>query len=138
MFSVFFSSSRRHTRCALVTGVQTCALPIFLFRDRTLWKTPSPCAFWDHRGNHPGDIIGYRRAVAEIEDSDTVQIEPKTEEHARQQFRTVNNPPWTAGSAEAQHIKVLKELGLIKPEPTRETRFKIGRASCRERECQYV
>src|SRR3546814_13778945 len=27
---VFFSSRRRHTRCALVTGVQTCALPIFL------------------------------------------------------------------------------------------------------------
>src|SRR3546814_5455946 len=27
----FFSSRRRHTRCALVTGVQTCALPIFLF-----------------------------------------------------------------------------------------------------------
>src|SRR3546814_8475191 len=29
----FFSSRRRHTRCALVTGVQTCALPIFSF-----WK----------------------------------------------------------------------------------------------------
>src|SRR3546814_8032841 len=31
VFSVncfFFSSRRRHTRCALVTGVQTCALPI--------------------------------------------------------------------------------------------------------------
>src|SRR3546814_6709947 len=30
MYSVcfFFSSRRRHTRCALVTGVQTCALPI--------------------------------------------------------------------------------------------------------------
>src|SRR3546814_5410651 len=26
----FFSSRRRHTRCALVTGVQTCALPIWL------------------------------------------------------------------------------------------------------------
>src|SRR3546814_1012166 len=26
---VFFSSRRRHTRCALVTGVQTCALPIW-------------------------------------------------------------------------------------------------------------
>src|SRR3546814_824679 len=26
----FFSSRRRHTRCALVTGVQTCALPIFV------------------------------------------------------------------------------------------------------------
>src|SRR3546814_4920034 len=29
----FFSSRRRHTRCALVTGVQTCALPIY----------PHPC-----------------------------------------------------------------------------------------------
>src|SRR3546814_4652341 len=26
----FFSSRRRHTRCALVTGVQTCALPIYM------------------------------------------------------------------------------------------------------------
>src|SRR3546814_3521676 len=29
----FFSSRRRHTRCALVTGVQTCALPIFIVTD---------------------------------------------------------------------------------------------------------
>src|SRR3546814_18798591 len=29
MLCFVFSSSRRHTRCALVTGVQTCALPIF-------------------------------------------------------------------------------------------------------------
>src|SRR3546814_3066596 len=28
MILFFFSSRRRHTRCALVTGVQTCALPI--------------------------------------------------------------------------------------------------------------
>src|SRR3546814_10081226 len=28
LISFFFSSRRRHTRCALVTGVQTCALPI--------------------------------------------------------------------------------------------------------------
>src|SRR3546814_4162920 len=28
-FFFFFSSRRRHTRCALVTGVQTCALPIY-------------------------------------------------------------------------------------------------------------
>src|SRR3546814_2933665 len=32
----FFSSRRRHTRCALVTGVQTCALPI--------WSAPTPPA----------------------------------------------------------------------------------------------
>src|SRR3546814_4431506 len=29
-FFFFFSSRRRHTRCALVTGVQTCALPIWI------------------------------------------------------------------------------------------------------------
>src|SRR3546814_3924415 len=30
----FFSSRRRHTRCALVTGVQTCALPIYTIMDK--------------------------------------------------------------------------------------------------------
>src|SRR3546814_9364397 len=34
----FFSSRRRHTRCALVTGVQTCALPI--------WPNLSPFNAW--------------------------------------------------------------------------------------------
>src|SRR3546814_6119721 len=29
-----FSSRRRHTRCALVTGVQTCALPIYAQSQR--------------------------------------------------------------------------------------------------------
>src|SRR3546814_15631542 len=32
LYCFFFSSRRRHTRCALVTGVQTCALPIFAAR----------------------------------------------------------------------------------------------------------
>src|SRR3546814_6845591 len=38
--SFFFSSRRRHTRCALVTGVQTCALPISpgLRRRCGAWK----------------------------------------------------------------------------------------------------
>src|SRR3546814_6209492 len=35
MFVFFCSSRRRHTRCALVTGVQTCALPIFKLERRT-------------------------------------------------------------------------------------------------------
>src|SRR3546814_7154702 len=33
--ALFFSSRRRHTRCALVTGVQTCALPMPPYRSRT-------------------------------------------------------------------------------------------------------
>src|SRR3546814_4719128 len=34
----FFSSRRRHTRCALVTGVQTCALPIFADDERYFYS----------------------------------------------------------------------------------------------------
>src|SRR3546814_2590486 len=36
----FFSSRRRHTRCALVTGVQTCALPIsgIMATFEALWR----------------------------------------------------------------------------------------------------
>src|SRR3546814_10802468 len=43
-FLLFFSSRRRHTICALVTGVQTCALPICRLawvrsiRDATAFK----------------------------------------------------------------------------------------------------
>src|SRR3546814_13155206 len=45
---VFLSSRRRHTSCALVTGVQTCALPIWLARnarkssDSWLWTAGHP------------------------------------------------------------------------------------------------
>src|SRR3546814_9917839 len=38
----FFSSRRRHTRCALVTGVQTCALPIFSARSPVISDRPRP------------------------------------------------------------------------------------------------
>src|SRR3546814_15224779 len=34
----FFSSRRRHTRCALVTGVQTCALPISFVSGKNKWR----------------------------------------------------------------------------------------------------
>src|SRR3546814_812205 len=39
-FCFFFSSRRRHTRCVLVTGVQTCALPIYYgyATDNAGWK----------------------------------------------------------------------------------------------------
>src|SRR3546814_7729802 len=44
--SFFFSSRRRHTRCALVTGVQTCALPICA-ADRSFAELSDP-ASWVH------------------------------------------------------------------------------------------
>src|SRR3546814_17474668 len=46
----FFSSRRRHTRCALVTGVQTCALPIFAVARMALDPDPFDlvsCIFLD-------------------------------------------------------------------------------------------
>src|SRR3546814_2754353 len=45
--SVCFSSSRRHTMCALVTGVQTCALPIS--GELKTWWTPADDTAWSLR-----------------------------------------------------------------------------------------
>src|SRR3546814_5230212 len=39
----FFSSGRRHTRCALVTGVQTCALPICAIWSVVAESVPCIC-----------------------------------------------------------------------------------------------
>src|SRR3546814_8082524 len=49
-----FSSRRRHTRCALVTGVQTCALPISVSSTEMPWPTFKLdigfCIIYTHRG----------------------------------------------------------------------------------------
>src|SRR3546814_4292798 len=49
VFFFFFSSRRRHTRCALVTGVQTCALPI-------LRVQPSPLSLASTRSMQLGSL----------------------------------------------------------------------------------
>src|SRR3546814_3287849 len=41
---LFLSSRRRYTRCALVTGVQTCALPISVFAGLSVLVMGYPCA----------------------------------------------------------------------------------------------
>src|SRR3546814_9395232 len=54
-FIVFFlSSRRRHTRCALVTGVQTCALPIFLVLPKSERKLAG--AKLGGRGKQEADV----------------------------------------------------------------------------------
>src|SRR3546814_8085105 len=54
LFFFFFSSRRRHTRCALVTGVQTCALPIS--------PSGSCCTF----ALPPPQLLHFRPAAATI------------------------------------------------------------------------
>src|SRR3546814_1576679 len=65
----FFSSRRRHTRCALVTGVQTCALPISIVVSRAVKQMIAPvrdqfaarrCAKADRIGHA---VIPHRDAV---------------------------------------------------------------------------
>src|SRR3546814_4794557 len=68
--SFVLSSRRRHTRCALVTGVQTCALPILLRAAESeegigrsgailsgIAKLKQVC-------NHPAHFLGDRSALA--------------------------------------------------------------------------
>src|SRR3546814_1498051 len=62
----FFSSRRRHTRCALVTGVQTCALPIWRHRGegRIGAEALRPEGKIRHRRQHPGRHLagGHQRS----------------------------------------------------------------------------
>src|SRR3546814_17974071 len=92
----FFSSRRRHTRCALVTGVQTCALPIFIFQDPYASLSPRMSA---------GQIVA----------------EPMR-----------NFPDLQRGRPRQDELAWLFTKVGLRPEA------KIGRASCRERVCQYV
>src|SRR3546814_15162169 len=52
----FFSSRRRHTRCALVTGVQTCALPIACSGAGVTFPLVQPAL--EHVAK-----LGYRRVI---------------------------------------------------------------------------
>src|SRR3546814_4770111 len=88
----FFSSRRRHTRCALVTGVQTCALPI---SDTKLARANGTNGILWHPSIH----------------LTTDQVFQYHHEHAL----TLHEAYEVYGA-------------------TRQ----IGRASCRERVCQYV
>src|SRR3546814_454748 len=58
----FFSGRSRHTRCALVTGVQTCALPIS--------KTATSCSDCIHCGADSADFeideVGIRHNVVDV------------------------------------------------------------------------
>src|SRR3546814_14599753 len=109
----FFSSRRRHTRCALVTGVQTCALPICWlgYSDEKLARLCREAvdAGFDHIKLKVGlsldDDIRRARLAREVIGPD-------------RKLLIDANQIWEVDEAIA-HVQ-------------------IGRASCRERVCQYV
>src|SRR3546814_7052303 len=94
----FISGRRRHTRCAVVTGVQTCALPIFQGGPR-------------HAGSLPdGPQPPYR-------------------------VRWTLSPPAAGGLSPAIIVdRQAISVGALAVYCIDQ----IGRASCRERVCQYV
>src|SRR3546814_10483150 len=64
----FFSSRRRHTRCALVTGVQTCALPIsyasafpddaaYLLQELVPWEGEAGIFYVRRPGQKRGEVF---------------------------------------------------------------------------------
>src|SRR3546814_2080152 len=63
-FLFFFSSRRRHTRCALVTGVQTCALPICM--DQAIRQTAAYLRIRKQFGRPLAEFQALQHAVAEM------------------------------------------------------------------------
>src|SRR3546814_6826537 len=64
---LFFSSRRRHTRCALVTGVQTCALPISTAHYVTADLDEGPIIHQDvepvSHADTPDDLVRKGRSI---------------------------------------------------------------------------
>src|SRR3546814_2340382 len=123
MHLFFLSSRRRHTRCALVTGVQTCALPIYV-------KTVTML------GGHAMTAI---TAITAQNTLGVQAVHPVPTDMVLAQIDSVASDIGVdavkigmIGSAETASAVAerLSQPDLAQAE--------IGRASCRERVCQYV
>src|SRR3546814_12705164 len=118
-FFFFFSSRRRHTRCALVTGVQTCALPICKANP----MTPVEFERYKHVGisryHDMGEQVLADGDVAREIDLGVINKHTMTERGMRYTER------WHSD----EEAKAWWQMSGL-PE--------IGRASCRERVCQTV
>src|SRR3546814_3198689 len=109
MYVFFFSSRRRHTRCALVTGVQTCALPISKKVEKKVARKATTTT----------STKATKRA-APARRAKTMSNEAKLEVFKR--------------FIREHHDKYLKDPKITSVGIR--YKIKIGRASCRERGCQ--
>src|SRR3546814_6369681 len=73
----FFSSRRRHTRCALVTGVQTCALPILLVLGEAEHDRQRLADLGADGANHLGPEFGASADIAAVAVDTPVGIGPE-------------------------------------------------------------
>src|SRR3546814_20554254 len=99
----FFSSRRRHTRCALVTGVQTCALPICTLAEQCC-VIDRPC----HQTDRFGFVCGYTLVA------DDHRLRPTHADQARQEPRhtTIRAEPdhsISSGKMRSEERRVGKE-----------------------------
>src|SRR3546814_11235212 len=114
--SFFFSSRRRHTRCALVTGVQTCALPISTLQTQP-WR-PFPKVL-RYRDNPNGDVWFEMERAA-----DTAGFTLFTEErpsrgyrHLLEMYRTMHEDGWAQANCSGQQTLAGKSLSPPIPPP---------------------
>src|SRR3546814_13470072 len=111
----FFSSRRRHTRCALVTGVQTCALPISGAADarrqplhprRRLYEIAALAAQPGHAVHPAQPAIGQSPETG----AQTAQRKPHPDADESQRHRRRH-----AGGSSADHARVWREA--LDPRP---------------------
>src|SRR3546814_16933213 len=115
----FLSSRRRHTRCALVTVVQTCALPILVV-------LPQP--------EGPMRQVKLPGASAKRRSRSTAVSAPSAERNVLPSMRTSSCPGQCAGPpAVGMGFKRLNHNEFVAQHDA-----EIRSASCRERVCQYV
>src|SRR3546814_20749103 len=125
----FFSSRRRHTRCALVTGVQTCALPICLMAIATAAKQVI-------HDNVPVAVGGGLESIS------LVQNEHMNTYRARDEWLMKHKPDIYMAMIDNAEV-VAKRYGISRAAqdgyaPESQKRTENGRKSCGERVCQYV
>src|SRR3546814_10212403 len=104
----FFSSRRRHTRCALVTGVQTCALPI------SGWPLSAFCTISTERKRSVSMQRWSREAGSWVDDMGVLRID--VDAHANRSLAALARSllfviPAKAGTRRLWFFNVSKSLG---------------------------